>query len=404
MNDLILRLKEATAKASQDPLADSGAGAVLALTTALSEWPGRKHAVIFAEDLARVRIHIEHLNRIMRLANQARIAVYPVDVRTLQSGTDRTVAAEYPLTQLAEYSGGTAIRGTNDYRDAAERIIGELQNHYELRWLPTADWNGKRITASLKRAGYRIRSAAAFYEGYEKADALLTEALEQRTYPVDARLKLGLFRFWPTADGKWLCSAHAQLPGQEYYFLMRLRKAGGEPVYRGTHHAEEPVPLEPGEYTLDAAMYSDTTHELGGARTTIEVPEMPKGAYIGDAMPVRGKGRPTLSANSVEDPLRLPEFRLLPATDGTFAVNEFVPFFLTMGGLRTPVPLNGELSHGGKSISRMRLPAPASDGKGHFLELTGVDMKGMEAGEYALTVWCQVGAERLYTEMRFRMR
>jgi hypothetical protein len=103
-------------------------------------------------------------------------------------------------------------------------------------------------------------------------------------------LKLGLFRFWPTADGKWLCSAHAQLPGQEYYFLMRLRKAGGEPVYRGTHHAEEPVPLEPGEYTLDAAMYSDTTHELGGARTTIEVPEMPKGAYIGDAMPVRGKG------------------------------------------------------------------------------------------------------------------
>ncbi len=403
-NALNTNLRLATEAASQDPLANSGAGAVLAMSSALYAWPGRKHAVIFSESLQEERIHPKHLHRIVRLANSARISVYPVEVRVVDSNSDYGLTAETSLGDLAESTAGLVYRGTNDYTDAAAHVVGELSNYYELRWLPTAAWNGKRITARVKDSTLRVRCAAVFHDGFEKADALLTEQLELGGYPIDPALRLGVYRFWPIDGTKWLCSLHVQLPKDDLYLIFQLRSSSGEIVHRGTIHTEEPLPLVPGDYSLEAVTFSDSNHVVGGRRLSFTVPLLPVGPWISDVVPIRGRARPTLSANSVDDPLRLTDFRILPAVDARFERNAFVPFYLVMGGIGVPLRLNGDLLHNGKMISRMKLAAPTADEKGHFRQMTGVDMRDLPAGDYTLSLFGDANGQRLATQLRFAVQ
>jgi VWFA-related protein len=397
-------LMQATEAASLDPLGTNGAGAVLVLSSVLNEWPGRKHAVIFSERPQDARIHLEHLNRVLRLANSARISVYVVQVQLVSSRGDESVATENRLSYLAENTGGLAFLGTNDYTDATAHVVGELSNYYELRWLPTGEWNGKRITARVKDPSLRVRCAPVFHNGFEKADALLTEQLELGGYAIDPALRLGVYRFWPIEGAKWLCSLHVQLPQDDLYLLFQVRSPSGEVVYRGTVHAEEPLPLAPGNYSLDAVTFSDSTHVVGGGRSSFSVSPLPAGPWISDVVPIRGRARPTLSANSVDDPLRLADFRLLPATDGRFERDAFVPFYLVMGGIGAPLRLNGDLLHDGKVISRMKLNAPTADEQGRFRQLTGIDMRGFAPGEYTLRLSGEANGQGLASELSFTLQ
>lgn len=346
-------------------------------------------------------ILLEHLNRVLRLANAARISVYLVQVRLVNSRGDESVATENRLSLLAENTGGLAFQGTNDYTDATAHVVGEISNYYELRWLPSGEWNGKRITARVKDPALRVRWSPVFHNGFEKADALLTEQLELGGYPVDPTLRLGVYRFWPVDGAKWLCSLHVNLPSDDLYLLFQVRSPSGEVVYRGTVHAEEPLPLAPGDYTLEAATFSDSTHVVGGGRLAFTVSPVPAGPWISDVVPVRGRVRPTLSANSVDDPLRLPDFRILPAVDARFEREAFVPFYLVMGGIGAPLRLNGDLLRDGKVVSRIKLAAPTADEKDRYRQLTGIDMRGNPPGEYTLRLSGDANGQRLASQLRF---
>lgn len=400
-NALNTSLQAATEVASRDPLANSGAGAVLAMSVGLYAWPGRKHAIIFRENLEDERIHPKHIRRAVRLANEAHISVYPVEVRVVDSHSDHRETAETSLGDLAESTGGLAFRGTNDYADATAHVVGELSNYYELRWLPTAEWNGKRITARVKDPALRVRCAAVFHDGFEKADALLTEQLELGGYPIDAALRFGIYRFWPADGAKWLCSLHVQPPRNDLYLLFQIRSASGEVVHRGTFQAEEPLPLAPGDYSLEAVTFSDSTHIIGGGRLSFSVSPLAPGPWISDVVPIRGRVRPTLSANSVDDPLRLIDFRMLPKVDARFERDAFVPFYFVLGGFDEPFQLKGELLQDGRNLSTVEVAPPASDDKGRSRQLTGVDMRGRPPGKYTIRVSGKANGQRLVAELRF---
>lgn len=400
-NALTTELRVATEGLSKDPLADSGAGAVLAMSVALFAWPGRKHAVIFRENLDDEQVHSKDIRRVERLANAAHISVYPIEVRVVDSHMDHRETAETPLGDLAESTGGLAFRGTNDYADSTAHVIGELSSYYELRWRPAAEWNGKRLMARVKNPALRVRCAPVFHDGFEKADALLTEQLEMGAYSIDPALHLGVYRFWPVDAAKWLCSLHIQLPKNDLHLLFQVRSSSGEVIHRGTFHGEEPLPLGPGSYLLEAVTFSDSTHVIGGGRLAFEIPPISAGAWISDVVPIRGRIRPTLSANSVDDPLRLVDFRLLPTVDARFERDARVPYYVVLGGFDQPFRLDGELLQNGKTLSKLKIGPPTADEKGRFRQLGDIDMRGRPPGEYALRLSCEITGLRLVTESGF---
>lgn len=198
---------------------DTTADALNAIAHYLSAYPGRKNLIWLSESfpimlwpdldygdttrqyatyLKSARSYQGQLQDATNALSDAQVAVYPVDIRGLQTpqvlvsstqqGATRQLAAarstaaqlrresqtrlssQQSMDALAEGSGGKTCENTNDLSGCVESALGDSSSYYELAYYPdNLKWDGSFHTISLKvnRSGVKL----AYRRGYFAVDA-----------------------------------------------------------------------------------------------------------------------------------------------------------------------------------------------------------------------------------------
>ena len=160
--------------------------------------------------------------------SSAQIAVYPIDVRGLDSSqmdlslrsvpsgaqTARRIDTQWStqsaMKDIADQTGGEAFYNRNDLADAMRRSVDEGANYYTLAYVPqNHDWNGKyrKIEVKVAVEGAKTRHRSGYYalaetpRDADRADQLLAEAM-QRTVPESTRLLMKVQVLPPSGDRK----------------------------------------------------------------------------------------------------------------------------------------------------------------------------------------------------------
>ncbi len=187
------------------------------ISRALAGYPGRKNVVWLSgnfpiqvlpnnqmDDKWRYATdYLEHLSRTTALLSQARVAVYPVDIRGMQvqgidiaNSTEQNKAfvgynvSSYPLTapdktsplqadqaftraderatmmEVAEQTGGRAFVNTNDFNRAIRNAIEDGSNYYTLAYTPDKKDDKPayhRIEVKLNRPGVKLNYRRGYY-------------------------------------------------------------------------------------------------------------------------------------------------------------------------------------------------------------------------------------------------
>jgi VWFA-related protein len=100
------------------------------------------------------------LNRASRTLNDANVALYPVDVRSLAGG--------YPevMLRLADATGGTVAYHTNDLEGAVREAVADGEMSYLLGFYSTASTSDKTfhsLTVKVNRKDVQLRHRAGYY-------------------------------------------------------------------------------------------------------------------------------------------------------------------------------------------------------------------------------------------------
>ncbi|HKR23156.1 MAG TPA: VWA domain-containing protein [Pyrinomonadaceae bacterium] len=126
--------------------------------------PGRKvvtllsGGLLYHPQLPYHQVISERLERLIKKANQAQIAIYTLHTRDLDlRGRFRGNDA---LIRLAEQTGGQAISATNDLRVEFENVIEENRGYYLLSYNPGADVNQRpsNLQVRVSREGVKVLS------------------------------------------------------------------------------------------------------------------------------------------------------------------------------------------------------------------------------------------------------
>jgi VWFA-related protein len=106
----------------------------------------------------------ERLKELLRLANQANVSFYPVDVGGLRVANPMRGTVP-TLRMLAENTDGVAIVGANDLQAAFRRIADDLTGYYLLGYSstnPALDGKYRQITVKLKEPGVSVTARRGY--------------------------------------------------------------------------------------------------------------------------------------------------------------------------------------------------------------------------------------------------
>jgi VWFA-related protein len=160
--------------------------------------------------------------------SSAQIAMYPIDVRGLESAEmgvglrsapssaqrarriDTQWSTQFAMKNIAEETGGEAFYNRNDLADAMRRSLDEGTNYYTLAYVPqNHEWNGsyRKIEVKVAVEGANTRHRNGYYalpemsRDADGAERLLAEAM-QRTVPESTRLLMKVQVLAPSGDRK----------------------------------------------------------------------------------------------------------------------------------------------------------------------------------------------------------
>jgi VWFA-related protein len=95
-----------------------------------------------------------------KLLDESRVAVYPVDVRGLQTAFGLQQGAENAaMNVIADSTGGRAFYNTNGLREAMDAAVRQGSEYYTLTYAPSntkADGGERKIKVVLKDPGYQL--------------------------------------------------------------------------------------------------------------------------------------------------------------------------------------------------------------------------------------------------------
>lgn len=213
------------------------------LAQAVAGYSGRKNLIWLSADfpvglqqslLQSPSAQKENYDREIHEASAAlssgQIAVYPIDVRGLESAEmdvtlrsapsgaqrarriDTQWSTQSAMKNIADQTGGEAFYNRNDLADAMRRSLDEGTNYYTLAYVPlNHEWNGsyRKIDVKVAVAGAKTRHRSGYYalpetpRDAEAADQLLVDAM-QRTVPESTRLLMKVDVLPPNGDRRSL--------------------------------------------------------------------------------------------------------------------------------------------------------------------------------------------------------
>jgi hypothetical protein len=158
----------------------------------------------------------------------AQIAMYPIDVRGLESAgmgaglrsapsnaqrsrrIDTLWSTQFAMKNIADETGGEAFYNRNDLADAMRRSLDEGTNYYTLAYVPrNHEWNGEyrkiEVKVGVEEAKTRHRSGyyalADLRRDADAADQLLADAMRY-TVPESTRLLMKVQVLPPSGERK----------------------------------------------------------------------------------------------------------------------------------------------------------------------------------------------------------
>lgn len=216
--------------------------ALLSLIRGQQSLPGRKTVILFSEGFSIPSSIAGQFRSVIGNANRYNVAFYTVDAGGLRveseggrasaelsalasaraAGADPTIVeggesmlgrvesigrlnTQSVLTELAEATGGLAIRNTNDLRAGLARIDEDTHTYYVLTYAPSnQDFDGRfrKISLKVNRDDVRVRARSGYF-ALPSGDAMsvlpheepLFEALRTVPRPADFPLKLASLQF-----------------------------------------------------------------------------------------------------------------------------------------------------------------------------------------------------------------
>ena len=211
------------------------------LAHAVSGYSGRKNLIWLSGDFPVGLQHLllespsaqkENYDTEMRATfaalSSAQIAMYPIDVRGLESagmgaglrsapsnaqrarGIDTLWSTQFAMKNIADETGGEAFYNRNDLADAMRRSLDEGTNYYTLAYVPrNHEWNGeyRKLEVKVGVEGAKTRHRSGYYaladlgRDADAADQLLADAM-RHTVPESTRLLMKVQVLPPNGERK----------------------------------------------------------------------------------------------------------------------------------------------------------------------------------------------------------
>lgn len=462
---------------------------VLAMIRQLGTLPGRKSVLFLSPGLA-TNGDPDLFKRILDNSNKAGVTFYAIDVNGLSADVDqsqasaaalkhatalsagqgartssgaqtmenmrqddyvadavRTTDTQAALRALSEGTGGFLIGSTNDLRKPFQRILEDVDTHYEVIYKPQSDrYDGRLRSIDVKalRADLSVESRKGYYalpvlgSSAEPTPVEMAGlgALNQKEPPHAFEFKAGGYQFRPNPTSSQADLAFeipaANLTTTPEPNLKRnrmhvavvalVKDANGQVVDKFSQDSPYEIPdenlakarattisfthpltLPPGHYTLETAVLDEEKNSASISKTAFDSPEQ-KGVGLSSVLlvqhmePVRGKVEPTDPLQFQADPNQ--GQRVIPelATNLPSGVTPYVFFVVYPDRAIAEKPkIQVEFLVGGQVLAKQVADLPAPDNSGAIpmvintaaktgnCELRITAMQGTSATRQALT-------------------
>jgi len=335
------------------------------------------------------------------------------------------------LEELSQETGGYTVRNTNDFLNGLQSIGQDMEEYYVLTYVPsklTADGKFRTISVKPRQSNLKVRARRGYY-AFPEGDPLpllsfeaeLLESLNAKIPVSDFPLSVGGYSF-PETDGTSTSALCVQFPlsrlktekrgsdksyqGQADVMLL-VKNSEGSVVQRLSRQYElegsqdkleatrqkdflfyRMIPLEPGDYFLQAAVRDRVTGKTSVKAVEFHVaPGDWNGVSIGSVVMAKDS---VLSADrdDVWDAFRVEDAKVLPDLSGIYrkAVDRDVIVYFTATGAEPASKTRLEFLRDGKPDFTLSETMGSPDLTGRTRFVTRVPLVRFKPGQYELRV------------------
>jgi VWFA-related protein len=411
----------------------------------------RGNVSVYTIDGAGLRVHSADAatGRAVRAMGAEGLAINPdgsnrSDLRMLERNEDvLRLDPRTSLTLLADQTGGFLIEGTNDLGPGLRRIEADRRFHYVLTYTPSnrnldGTWRSITVQVPNRRVTIRARSGYLAVDSHGLLPLFAYEgptlaALGRADAPADLPLRAAAFVF-PSAGRSRLAVLAATNAAAlrfetdangrfrtDFTILVRIVNARGEVVrkasqpYRLSGAAEQlqaarrgeilffrQPALEPGTYTLEAALHDALASLSAVHRSTFEVPASEPGRLqVSSLLLVRRAERVKPDERDKDNPLYMGDVLLYPNLGEPLqkSRDKAATFYFVATVPSGPAPqAEIEIVQDGRTVARAPVPFPAPGSSGRIEHIIQLPLEALSAGAYAVRLIVIAGRARETSE------
>ena len=360
------------------------------------------------------------------------------------------------LLILSEETGGYAVSNTGDLVGGIAKIGAYLEEYYVLTYAPSNlinDGRFRSISVKLKRSRLTARARKGYYAlpDTERVPILAFEAellnqIHAKSPPDKFPVHVGGYWF-PRRGAPPTAALFVQFPLTKFKFerlretrqyqaqadiMLLIGKPDGSILHRQSQQYEleflqEPTagqrnagfsfyrraPLEPGTYSLVAAVRDRRTDIASAARTEFRIPppEQPDLALSSitlgrESAPASG-GHPSEDPFRIDDPLKIAGAGILPNVSGAYSKasdKEVLVYFVARARAASPLLQCAlALSRDGQPDLKLEHACAAIDAEGIFQCLKRIGLDQLKPGGYELRLTATNAGRSASGTARFRV-
>ncbi|HEY6328205.1 MAG TPA: VWA domain-containing protein [Blastocatellia bacterium] len=449
---------------------------LLAVVNSLKAVEGRKAVIYFSEGMAIPPAVERRFRAVISAANHANVSIYPIDAAGLR--TDSTLAATAkqqnaimtermavqetgaedttgkPMTrslernedvlrldpnsglgELADQTGGFAIKDTNSLKSGLSRIDEDLRFHYVLSYVPKQgnyDGQFRKISVKLDKAALDVQTRKGYYALPPTGDSPVLEyeapalaALTTSKAKPDPALQAGAFSF-PESGKPGLVPIIIEAPAQEFthqvdkakstynsdFSLMAVVKdQSGQIVTKLSQHYQLSGPadkldeakqgevlfyretqLPPGKYSVEVIEYDALGGKSGTKTATVEVPAAGSSTLRMSSIAVLQRVEKLSDADkNTDNPFHYKERLIYPNLGQPLmkSAAKQVAFFCTIypaKGTSAPPTLDIKILQGGAAVFDKPASAGQPDTSGRIQYAGALPLDAFPPGDYVLQI------------------
>jgi VWFA-related protein len=305
------------------------------------------------------------------------------------------------LRALSDGTGGFLIANTNELRKPFQRIVDDLEIHYEASYHPTSErYDGRLRTIEVKlaRPDWRVESRTGYFalaEGLQPFEIVGLAVLNTKPLPHGFDFRSAAYHFQNSQSAltfelpgaslgatphpdRQTHALHASLlalvkdsTGQvvDKYSIdapYEVADANFKAVQSGSVMYTHPLNLPPGHYTVETAVIDREGGRTSTNLAQFDSPEPRRGVGLSSVMLIQ-RLEPATGPADAADPLVVQGKRLVPLLASTLAADAkpYVYFAIYPDKARTEKPkLHVEFKAEGQVLANQNYELPAPDATG----------------------------------------